>query len=897
MNRLWLPTNSSPRERSLASVDRETAFGAALRSNATGMDRLFAVLMGVQWLACVVISLVATPLTWNGGDAGLHVHVLLAGVLGGLIAVPAAVIGWTSDGAPWRRHTLSACQALFSSLLIHLLGGRIEAHFHVFVSLAVLAFYRDTRVLLTAAAIVVVDHFVRGAFAPWSIYGVRSVGLERSIEHSLWAGLEVTALGIGIARSRREMRTLVSQRGELEQQNTELQKLSLIAEKTVNYVIVTDAEQRIMWVNAAFERMTGWTLEEVRGLRPGPLLQGAGTDPDAIAAIRDGLRAREPVTCDILNYARDGRAYWVTLDIQPIEFRDGTLGFMGMQTDITRQKEQEAATLRAKREAERANTAKSEFLANMSHEIRTPLNGVVGCNELLLQSDLDDDQRTLVETARTSAESLLAIVSDILDLSKIDAGHTELERVPFDIGAVIASAAAIMRPKATLKGVSLAHRVDERLRVPVEGDPTRLRQILLNLIGNAIKFTERGGVLVDAQLGDYTDNRVRVRFAVTDTGIGIPRDRLDSVFEAFRQADSSTTRRFGGTGLGLAIVRELTQLMGGTVRVESEPGVGSTFLVEVAFDRAHAIREQADPSRLQGRRLLVVDDDEITCKLFKRYGENLGLEVLAFTSPSAAVDAVRSSGQPIDLAVLDYVMPGLNGAELLREIGTRVNLPARPLLVTSADPGTISEEDRVRFHRVLSKPLTESLLREALLEALDDRREPPATGTPRVAQPAPPNTAQDSDPLPGMRILVVEDNPTNQLVIRRLLERSGATVTLAADGRAAVDAWRAGRPDLVLMDCHMPEMDGFEATRAIRGAEAGGTRTPIIALTASALAGDRERCLEAGMDGYASKPVRMEQLAAEIQRITAGAHTHITRPGHRRRCAERKRPCTTSKIC
>ncbi|HVM08565.1 MAG TPA: response regulator [Acidimicrobiales bacterium] len=532
--------------------------------------------------------------------------------------------------------------------------------------------------------------------------------------------------------------------------------------------------------------------------------------------------------------------------------------------DVTARRRAEEATANARDEAMRSSALKSNFLATMSHEIRTPLNAVIGMTGLLLDTELDDNQRLYARSVRTAGESLLTLLNDILDLSKIEAGRAELELLDFELATVVEDVADLFAETARSKSIELMVFTDVDLPNVVHGDPSRLRQVLTNLLGNAVKFTQRGEVVVSAtqvRSGGGHDAPL-VRFEVRDTGIGMSQAQRDRLFEPFAQADASTTRRFGGTGLGLAISRELVALMGGELTVESEQGVGSTFAFSIPLPPV-ATRAAA-PDGLRGRHVLVVDDNATNCLLLERMLEQIGLRVTTSTSAGDALPIVASTG--CEIVVTDLHMPGIDGLELAAGIR---GIPVILLTSGGMEPRTLPDSIVAR----LSKPVRLSELVLALARAL----------ALQVDDDQPELTAErsfDGRHGGGRRVLVVEDHAVNQLVMARVLEKLGYVADVAGNGLEAVEAVASVGYDAVLMDVQMPELDGYGATRRIRALEqaANRRRVPIIAMTASAIAGEQERCLAAGMDDYLSKPVRPPDVAHMLQRwITVGTEGLVDR--------------------
>ena len=669
-----------------------------------------------------------------------------------------------------------------------------------------------------------------------------------------------------------------------------------------------DDQGRCTFANREAERLLGWRREEMDGRNMHDLIHYQNCChepvPQAECGIFRSIRNGHPHQSENDYFTRkDGSIFPVALVASPLLEDGKVVGSVVAFSDITERKRVEAEMRHARDAAERANRSKSDFLATMSHEIRTPMNGIIGMTDLALDTELTREQREYLGLVKSSADSLLDIINDILDFSKIEAGCVELEHIPFYLADLVATALGPLGIRARQKDIELICAIDPRIPATLTGDPGRLRQILVNLVGNAIKFSSHGDIEIRVQCLQLDGPRVRLGFSVRDQGIGIPAEKLKTIFDPFTQADTSTTRRFGGTGLGLAICARLVRAMGGEIHVDSTPGQGSIFhfSLDCTTDPVQAVGHDASAAALAGLAVLVVDDNAANRQILVDQLTDWRLQVEAVGDGAAALDAVSSAqavGNPFDLILLDARMPDIDGfevAERMRAVCS--NPPCVIMMITTG--GSIGDAERcamLGLDHYLTKPLRSDALLHVLLEIVEAPEiggrptpSPPAaptstpTSTPTAASTASPapdparpaaqagrvasSASSATQPAP-LHILLAEDNAINQHLALTLLKKSGHRVELAVDGKQALAMFKRHDFDLVLMDVQMPEMDGLEATRLIRIHERGtsGSRhTRIVAMTANAMSGDREACLAAGMDDYIAKPLKPGELNAKLR--------------------------------
>jgi two-component system sensor histidine kinase/response regulator len=700
------------------------------------------------------------------------------------------------------------------------------------------------------------------------------LGLDCTREQRTWSGERIALLtvfgGVLDAAVRRA------------HAEAEVAKLTLAVTNSPAATVITDDRGTIEYVNPRFCELSGYTSDELVGANP-RLLKSGRNDPSVYAEMWSALTRGETWHGELSNKRKSGVLYAVQASISPVRDAAGDVHYVGVQEDITPLKIAEEALREAADHAQAANRAKSDFLATMSHEIRTPMNAIIGMAELLDETPLTDEQSRYVRVFRSAGDALLTLINDILDLSKIEAGRFEIDSRVFVVEDVVEEMADVLAIRAREKGIELLVDVDPDTPRTLVGDPDRLRQVLINLAGNAVKFTEAGHILV-AVTPDAPDDGPRVRFSVTDTGIGIPPEKLATIFEAFTQADSSTTRKYGGTGLGLTISRRLVDMMGGRLMVASEVGTGSTFSFAVPVTEPSAGVEVDIREILSGARALVVDDGETNRMIVRRYLEHAGATVDEADSGAAALVRMRESTEGYSVVLSDLRMPEMTGIDLASAIRDDAAISGVPVLVLSSDarPG----DDRRAIEAGASALLTKPVRRQALLDAVATAIRPVARGRGRAAadavaaaarrkRPATPDSvAAEQAPVAAgkaLSVMLVEDTEDNRMLVLAYLRSTPYRVTCAENGAEAVEAYRAAGPggfDVVLMDMQMPVMDGYAATREVRRLEEahGWSHTPVVALTAYALAEETSQAIEAGCDDYLTKPIKKATLLDALAR-------------------------------
>jgi PAS domain S-box-containing protein len=624
------------------------------------------------------------------------------------------------------------------------------------------------------------------------------------------------------------------------------------------YGITFVKDRRFEICNRAWERLFGWRQGAMIGQSARIIFTSEEEFVAAGEEIYGGIQNGQLHSREFESVKQSGDRFWVRISYAAVERLGGGTERVAIAEDVTQRRRAEQQLREAKELAEEATRMKSDFLANMSHEIRTPMNAIIGMSHLALKTELNPRQHDYLVKIQHSSQHLLRIINDILDFSKVESGQLAVERAPIDLDSVLETVASLVAEKATEKGLEMVFDVAPQVPRSLVGDALRLGQILINYTSNAVKFTERGEIAVIVRAVEESEQDVMLRFEVRDTGIGLTQEQVAHLFQSFRQADSSTTRKFGGTGLGLAISKRLAEAMGGEVGAESVYGEGSSFWFTARLGKGEGPRQYLLRGDLQGRRVLVVDDSDHTRQVLAEMLQSMAFDAATASSGAEAIDIVRHSaaaGRPVEMVLLDWRMPGMDGVEAAEKIRCLGLEPPPHLLMITAygHEGVFRDADQSGFEAVLIKPVNPSVLFDSLLRVLGEGSSEPTLPIASESSPS----YQRLGALRGARILLVEDNDLNQEVAAELLRDAGLAVAIAENGRIAVDMAQKAPYDLILMDVQMPVMDGLAATREIRR---GGVATPIVAMTANVFGGDREQCLLAGMNDHVAKPIEPDQL-------------------------------------
>ncbi len=658
-----------------------------------------------------------------------------------------------------------------------------------------------------------------------------------------------------------------------------------IFENTDVGILQFGLDGEIQRANPAAAHILGYASVDRLLTQLGPFMQHLQhKNPSASNEIQSKLQEIGQISDLPIEYQRvvDSKTGYASISIRSIPSqKDQAPCYLASISDQRDKRENERLRV-ARNSAESANKAKSQFLANMSHEIRTPLNGVTGMLELLSRSELEEHQRQYISIAQNSAQSLLSVINDILDFSKIEAGKMELDSVEFRLSDTLADVVDMFASQTARKNIELIGNIQPTMPEWVVGDPERLRQVLINLLGNAVKFTEEGHIALTALSTKQSDRFARFQITIEDSGCGISKENQQKLFKSFTQADSSTTRKYGGTGLGLTISRQLVELMKGSISMTSELGKGSKFTITIVLPLSDRKSEmpQRLPSSVSGTNILVVDDHPVNIRLMIDLLKPFGVNVESASSGQHALevlDQAAAAGKPFELCLLDYHMPEMDGIGLAKQIRSRTDHPALKLIMlTSIDQVTITDPGMDNFDALLVKPVRASRLFDSIMTALADKfvGHVDPSGRDTAQQAAQAGSAVHGTDTASVTILLAEDNPVNQLVASKILKQAKYNVEVVSDGQKAVERLEKGGIDIILMDCQMPVLDGFEATRKIRRDEKSRgveseRKIPIVALTANALKGDRELCLAAGMDDYVTKPLQLEKLFEVLSRFVA----------------------------
>lgn len=644
-------------------------------------------------------------------------------------------------------------------------------------------------------------------------------------------------------------------------------RITSIINSTAEAIVVTDREFRVIRTNPATVDIIGYRQSDINDSNIQLLFPENLND-----LIERELSQYKKVRTEVNIFKKGGERIpaKVTISVvKPVGSKE-IEGYVFLIRDASKEKIQQMELENAIKVAESASSAKSSFVANMSHEIRTPMNAIMGMTGLLLDTELTSEQQDYADTIRKSADAMIGVINDILDFSKIEAGKLHVEHIDFQLLTTVSDVVDMLAPKAHTKNLEFIWHVNDDVPTMLNGDPGRIRQILTNLCNNAIKFTHKGEVVVRVAVDTESDDDVTLRFNISDTGIGIPKNKLELLFRSFSQVDASVTREYGGTGLGLAISKRLAELLGGEIGVESKEGVGSDFWFTVVMKKQHeqSLIYEPDPEGIEGKKVLVVDDNETNREILHVQLEKwhaIPLEVPDAESALVQLRMAVEDKEPFPIALIDYQMPDMDGATLGKAIKRDPNLNGTKMvmLTSGGQKGEAAMMKGIGFSGYLSKPINPSVLYDTIATVLSNGC---VEGGGLITR----HTVLERKHWKKQRVLLVEDNFVNQKVVVRMLEKIGIRADTAANGKEALEAVKTLPYDLVFMDCNMPLMNGYEATAAIRGLESEKRRTPIIALTANAMKNDEEKCIDAGMDGYITKPINRKVLNDTIEKWLSG---------------------------